>query len=159
MRISTLVMGVILFGLLCVMAALWSCDGGLSPSNIASDLPAELDGIRIYTASEAYPPDAGTITLIIENKTGSEIAYGLEWSAEVKRGETWYKLPFVEPVTIPDIARTVSDGEAGSLTVDLSTLDFKLTPGNYRIIKNVSGVTLAAEFKVEENAAGEMPTE
>ena len=141
------------------MAALWSCDGGLSPSNIASDLPAELDGIRIYTASEAYPPDAGTITLIIENKTGSEIAYGLEWSAEVKRGETWYKLPFVEPSrypTSPGQSRTVKQA---TLTVDLSTLDFKITPGNYRIIKNVSGVTLAAEFKVEENAAGEMPTE
>ena len=112
MRTSTLVMGVILFGLLCVMAALWSCDGGLSPSNIASDLPAELDGIRIYTASEAYPPDAGTITLIIENKTGSEIAYGLEWSAEVKRGETCINA-FVEPVTMPTSPDSL-DGEAGS---------------------------------------------
>lgn len=159
MRTSTLVMGVILLVLMLIMAALWSCADGLAPSTVAADTPSEQDGIGIYTASQAYPPDTGIITLVIENKSGGEIAYGLEWNVEVKRGESWYKIPFREPVTIPDIAMVVKDGETGSLTVDISTLDYRFTPGTYRLVKNVGGVTLAAEFKIEENAAGETAAE
>ena len=45
----------------------------------------------------------------------------------------------------------MSSGESGSLNIDLSTLDFKIEAGTYRIVKSVGDVTLAAEFKVEES--------
>jgi len=150
-RTSTLLMDIFLIGLLCVMSALWSCSSGLPPSSVPADTPAEHGGIRIYTKSEVYSTGTSFIELIIENTSGGEIAFGLEWSAEVKLGDRWYKLPFKEPITIPDIARTVSSGESGSLNIDLSTLDFKIEAGTYRIVKSVGDVTLAAEFKVEES--------
>lgn len=155
MRTSTLVMGLILIGLLCVMSALWSCSEGLTPSDIAADTPAEHGGIRVYTASDTYPPDVGSITLKVENKSGSETAFGIEYNAEILQGDTWYKLPFKDVITIPDIAMIVGNGETGELKIDLTLLANKLSPGTYRIIKNVSGTTLTAVFKVETNAIGE----
>lgn len=159
MRTQTLVMGLILFGLLCIMAALWSCSGvELTPSTIRADTPSEAGGVRIYTASDTYPVGVDSVTLQIENKSGGEIAFGLEWRAEVNRAGTWYKIPIRSLITIPDIARFVYDGDTGNLTLDLSWLDYNFTEGHYRIIKDIGGTTLAAEFEIDKNSPGETVT-
>jgi hypothetical protein len=151
MRTQTLVMSLILFGLLCVMSALWSCSDGLPPSQTAADTPSEAGGVRIYTASDKYPVGVDSVTLQIENKSGGEVAFGLEWRAEVNRAGTWYKIPIKSQITIPDIARFASDGDTGSLALDFSWLDYNLNEGHYRIVKDIGGTTLAAEFEITKN--------
>jgi hypothetical protein len=159
MRTQTFVMGLILFGLLCVMAALWSCSGvELIPSTIGADTPSEAGGIKIYTGADKYPHGNEYITLYIENKSAGEIAFGLEWRAEVNLGGTWYQLPFKEQMTIPDIAQVVAAGETGGIKVDLSALDYEITEGLYRIVKNIGGTTLAAQFEIDKNSPGETMT-
>lgn len=73
----------------------------------------------------------------------------------MKQGETWYEIPFKKDTLWPELAQTVADGETGSLTLNLSLLDYKLTEGEYRVVKDINGITYAAEFIVDKNAYSE----
>lgn len=83
------------------------------------------------------------MTLIISNKTDSELNYGMDYYIEKKDGENW--LTYNGTVSFTGIAGVIDpEGE-----VDFE-LDFpvKLSAGDYRIIKSVGGENLALDFTI-----------
>lgn len=83
------------------------------------------------------------MTLIISNKTDSELNYGMDYYIEKKDGENW--LTYNGTVSFTEIAGVIDpEGE-----VDFE-LDFpvKLSAGDYRIIKSVGGESLALDFTI-----------
>lgn len=83
------------------------------------------------------------MTLIISNKTDSELNYGMDYYIEKKDGENW--LTYNGTVSFTEIAGVIDpEGE-----VDFE-LDFpvKLSAGDYRIIKSVGGENLALDFTI-----------
>lgn len=83
------------------------------------------------------------MTLIISNKTDSELTYDMHYYIEKRDGENW--LTYNGTVSFTEIAGVIDpEGE-----VDFE-LDFpvKLSAGEYRIIKSVGGENLALDFTI-----------
>lgn len=151
-KLQALVMALILAGLLCTMSALWSCEAVLAPSDVGASAASEANGVTVYTQAGSYPTGTSAICLYIYNHTGSDITFGADWKLEVEKGDSWFTVPFKEEIAWPELAQSVADGVTGKLTVDLSYLDYKLTEGKYRVVKDINDSHYAAEFALDNKA-------
>ncbi len=98
------------------------------------------------TAGISIKPDTLTnegLTLMISNKTDSELNYGMDYYIEKKDGDNW--LSYNGTVSFIELAGVIDpEGE-----VDFE-LDFPVTlsAGDYRIIKPVGNESLALDFTI-----------
>ncbi len=98
------------------------------------------------TAGISIKPDTLTnegLTLMISNKTDSELNYGMDYYIEKKDGDNW--LSYNGTVSFIELAGVIDpEGE-----VDFA-LDFPVTlsAGDYRIIKPVGNESLALDFTI-----------
>ena len=109
---------------------------------------------EIATQYDTYAPDAEVIHAVLYNGSDESLHFGADWSMEVLRDGSWYRLPFVENACWISIAYELMPGGSFPFEVHTSMLAQSLKAGTYRIIKEISGVPCAAEFTVAKDGVG-----
>lgn len=115
----------------------------------------DLEDVSLTVSSAA----ALSAEIQIENQSEQDLSYGESYSLEVFEEETATWMPLMErgEISWHDLAYEVSAGTSSSQTVDWTDRYGQLSPGTYRIVKQIyvgqgdaetAGHTLMAEFSV-----------
>lgn len=103
---------------------------------------------------EAYKLPVDDITLIISNSGSSTVKFGEQRTLEKLQEETWHEIPYSEQFAFTDIGLGLGAKEHLEQKMPLEFLDYELTAGTYRIVKNfyinegAEEIALAAEFEI-----------
>lgn len=108
-----------------------------------------LSGVTMEIEKASYPTDVEVITVAITNKTVEELFYGIAFNVEYLDGNDWVVFPFKEEMAWIEIALLLESGATNTEEIDMTLLQNNFEPGTYRIIKDIAGKTLTAEFKIE----------
>ena len=108
-----------------------------------------LSGVTMETEEASYPTDVEVMTVTITNKTIEELYYGVAFSVEYLDGNDWVVFPFEEEMAWIEIALPLDADTTNTEEIDMTLLQDNLEPGTYRIIKDIAGKTLTAEFEIE----------
>ncbi len=94
------------------------------------------------------------LTLLFENLTADEYYYGVPFTLEVWLEDSWYQVPFDEPVSFIEIAFLLEANATTEEGISLATYFDELPPGTYRIMKVFQTenrtVTIAPTFEIIE---------
>ncbi len=122
--------------------------GTLTPSEYG-DADFDTSGdIVIETEYEVYGSDAPEVSYIISNRTETEFVYGVQYAVEVLRDGVWYQVPFPENTAWIDIGIILKPNGLNTDSFKFSALDFKMTDGHYRLIKEIGSKRYFDEFQV-----------
>lgn len=83
----------------------------------------------------------------IVNRMKVPMEYDSKYEIEMYKNKEWKK--FDKEITLESKTLNIKAGEVIDEKIDLSNTYGKLKKGRYRIIKNVGGYYIAAEFKVK----------
>ena len=114
--------------------------------------PSELNtlsGVTMETEKASYPSDVEVITVAITNKTIEELFYGVAYSVEYLDGNDWVIFPFEEERAWIEIALLLEPDATNMEEIDMTLLQHNLEPGTYRIVKDIAGETITAQFEIE----------
>lgn len=137
-----------------VLLTLSACSS-LSPSPFG-EIPVS-GTVLMDTQFPVYAEDIGTIQLALHNGTESTLEFGSRWSMEVYKNGQWMHIPFRENTAFNDLLYMLSPGGTHIFTVHTASLDYTISAGTYRIIKQMGGdfgAAYSAEFTVGESRVG-----
>lgn len=112
--------------------------------------------VSMQSGEENYAFPVDEIILIISNSGSSNVGFGEHRTLEKLQEGTWYEVPYREQFAFTDIGLGLGAGENLEQEMPLEFLDYELTTGTYRIVKNfyinegVEEVALAAEFEIKK---------
>ncbi|ALS75803.1 hypothetical protein AUC31_11635 [Planococcus rifietoensis] len=110
--------------------------------------------VSMQSDEENYAFPVDEIILIISNSGSSTVGFGEHRTLEKLQEGTWYEIPYREQFAFTDIG--LGAGENLEQEMPLEFLDYELTTGTYRIVKNyyinegVEEIALAAEFEIKK---------
>lgn len=120
--------------------------------------------IKLATEWDVYDPSVEEIWFWIENDSGNDVTFGQEYTLE-KWLETdggvqdWYQVPLREDVGWESVLYLLASGGKQAGCCRLSLFDNTFSSGDrLRIVKEVEGQTVAAEFRLEEGTAVSVET-
>ena len=120
--------------------------------------------IKLATEWDVYDPSMEEIWFWIENDSGNDVTFGQEYTLE-KWLETdggvqdWYQVPLREDVGWESVLYLLASGGKQTGCCRLSLFDNTFSAGDrLRIVKEVEGQTVAAEFRLEEGTAVSVET-
>ncbi len=123
--------------------------------SIASTFPDRMNDVTDYqltTGDGTYPTDAKAIEFTIENKTDVDRMTGAPYMLEIDRDGGWYSVPYKK--LPPDVGRAwpaiaYSVPANGTYTGSIILTEYEsLTPGHYRLVKEVTSIKLEEGFSV-----------
>lgn len=116
-----------------------------------SDIVVNSEKVNAKIKENTIKKGTQSITLILENKTDKEIAYGKEFSLEKEQDGQWYKVPFKEEVAFIEIAMLLKPYESSEEEINLSYFK-NLQPGKYRVVKTIylddDKINVGATFEI-----------
>ncbi len=133
-----------LFPLLMLTAALALI--GCSPAEPGMDLPEPSGDYTMTATQNSYPADAETIEVIITNNTAEESGYGMGYSIERYKDGEWEKVPL--EFAVIEIYAILEPGGSNTQEIALYQDQYKYTPGEYRVIKQIGDESIAAAFSL-----------
>lgn len=101
-----------------------------------SDIVVDCNNINIKVKQDTIKSWKENITLILENKTGYECFYGVDFTLEVELDEIWYKVPFNKDYGFNEIGLILKGNSESEETIELSKYFSNLPDGKYRIVKS-----------------------
>lgn len=104
--------------------------------------------IVVRTQYPVYGDDCVEISLYIENFSSENVEYGAEWILEKRSGDEWRKMKFIDDLAWVQPLYTLAPGGVDIANCSLEIFKYKLTDGEYRIVKELNGVWRAAEFTI-----------
>lgn len=126
-------------------------NGTLVPSDF-TDSDFDTSGDIVMTTEHAvYGVDAPEIFYIITNNTDKELVYGTEYMVEIRLDGKWYRIEFPENTGWRDIGIILKPNGTSTGSFSFSQLDFTVTEGQYRLIKELGGRHCAAQFRIGDS--------
>ena len=110
----------------------------------------DASNIVLSTQYPVYGNDCEYIVVIVENSTDENVMLGLYCMLEKKVGDEWMFVRHAIGGT-DDIGIICEPDNSYSTICYLSSLDYDLDDGEYRIVKQVDGFWYAAEFTVGDS--------
>ena len=111
---------------------------------------ADASNVVLSTQYPVYGNDCDYIVVIVENNTDEKVMLGLYCMMEKKVGDEWMFVRHASGGT-DDIGFYCEPDNSFSTICYLSSLDYDLDDGEYRIVKQVDGFWYAAEFTVGDS--------
>lgn len=108
---------------------------------------SHLNGLSIELDADIYAPEENQVELTVINHSDEEITYGVSYTLEYLKDDTWYIVEPEEEMSFILIAHILAPGEEASEGINLEYYE-PLDEGKYRIIRLMYGGPLAAEFEV-----------
>ncbi|MCL1914716.1 MAG: hypothetical protein FWG10_12785 [Eubacteriaceae bacterium] len=111
-----------------VITAVYGCgtDCGIAPNNLWT----VADGITLKLLQNSYPPNAKTMTLVLENRSDSVMFYGQGWYFERFTGGEWRRLKTTQKVFTME-GYLLSNRDRKTLPIKTGFLPFR--EGLYRV--------------------------
>lgn len=119
-------------------------------SPYSADEINQLEGVTMETTEASYPVGTEMVDLVIKNDSDEEVYYGVAFSVEKQDGNRWVIVPFEDDVSWIEIALMLAPKGQNEETVSFDLLENELTEGTYRIIKEIAGNPVSAEFEIVE---------
>ena len=119
------------------------------PSPYPANELNQLTGVTMKTVEPTYSPDVETIHVAIANETEEELFYGVAFSVEYLDEDEWVVFPFEEEMAWIEIALTLEPGATNREEIALTQFEQEFNSGTYRVVKEVTGKPITAEFKIE----------
>lgn len=107
--------------------------------------------IVLKTQYPVYGDDCVEISLYIENFSSENVEYGAEWILEKRSSDEWRKMKFIDDLAWTQPLYTLMPGGVDISNCSLEIFKYKLTDGEYRIVKELNGVWYAAEFAIGDS--------
>ncbi len=126
----------------------WDTMPVTTQSNTSETAGQNTVSAEVSLPETTIPEGSKELTLILKNNGTEDIFYGAEFSIEALNGSNWEVIPAVRDLMFIEIAYILTAGSSKDFVIDLSTLHPSLTAGNYRVVKNISGVPFYAEFEI-----------
>lgn len=106
-----------------------------------------LRGVRLSLDKEIYESEDDRFLLTVHNNSQNEVTYGVAFTVEKLRNGEWYVIEPEEEIAFIMIAHILDPGEAAEEEISLDYYE-PLEPGHYRIVREIEGDVLTAEFQV-----------
>lgn len=120
--------------------------------NLQNSTDKQYAKLKMYTEKSAYTESTDIITLQIKNPEANNYEFGEYYTIEKYQDNVWSKLQFKKDTGFNDILYILKPGKIHTQKIYLQGLDYKITKGKYRIIKEFSSngnkITLTAEFNI-----------
>jgi len=107
-----------------------------------------LDGVSISLNQEVYDSEGETFILTVSNQSEEEISYGIAFTVEKQEGDQWITVEPEEEMSFIMIAHILGPGEEAEDELNMHYYE-PFEPGEYRVVRQIEGEVLTAEFTVE----------
>lgn len=108
-----------------------------------------LEGVIIELTKDTYKSEGDNFELVVKNNSDKEVTYGVPFSLEYMSDGAWYVVEPEEEMAFIMIAFILAAGEEAAEELNLTYYE-PLAVGQYRIIRQIDGEELTAEFEVVE---------
>lgn len=136
-----------LFVLVMSMSILGACSEDASEPSPYEEVNT-MENVRIELEKDSYQPEADTFLLNTINESEDEISYGIAYTLEKELEDDWYIVEPEEEIAFIMIAHSLGPGEEAQEELNLEYYE-PLETGNYRVVREIEGEVLTAEFAVE----------
>lgn len=109
----------------------------------------KLEGVSIELTKDTYQAEGDSFELVVKNNSDNEVTYGVAYSLEYMNDDAWYIVEPEEEMSFIMIAHILAPAEEAAEELNLTYYE-PLAPGTYRIIRQIDGEILTAEFEVEK---------
>ena len=113
------------------------------------------DTLRLVVRDKELAEDASFVAAIIINPTKQDVNFGAEYTIECETDEGWQTVPFPKDFGFASILSTVAAHDSATVYGHIGLLH--LTPGHYRLTKQIDGRTLSDDFYIRSGI--KFPTE
>ncbi|MDV2582582.1 immunoglobulin-like domain-containing protein [Alkalibacillus haloalkaliphilus] len=150
----------ITFSLTCILIFLVGCQGDegvrfLERKSFDGDLPSEYvndqTNVQMETEKSIYSKSINEIKITVSNQGPNPIAFGTYYRVEKYQENAWYEVPL--NIQFTDIGLSIKTNETYNDEVQIEHLDYQLTQGLYRIVKEFrtenDDFRIAAKFTID----------
>ncbi|GAA0359752.1 hypothetical protein GCM10008932_10430 [Alkalibacterium iburiense] len=134
------------FGIVCMVILLWACTGPEAEPTPYEEVNT-LRGVRLTLDKEVYESEDDRFLLTVHNDSSKEVTYGVAYTLEKLNNHQWYVVEPEEEIAFIMIAHILGSGEEAQEEINLDFYE-PLEPGHYRIVREIEGEVLTAEFQV-----------
>ena len=139
----------IITALLAAVLALTSCHQAAQKKEVgqqadSTETVTSTDTLRLVVKDKELTASASVVTAIIINPTKQDVNFGAEYTIECETDGHWQQVPFPKNFGFTSVLSTVA--AHGSATVYGHIRLLHLTPGHYRLTKQIDGRTLSDDF-------------
>ncbi|WP_163193578.1 immunoglobulin-like domain-containing protein [Clostridium thermarum] len=107
---------------------------------------------KMSTENEEYSTSVNEIKVTIVNQDSTGISFGSYYRVEKFQDDSWYVVPFTKDLGFTSEEIILKPAEAYEFTVLTILLDYDLSKGKYRIVKDFQmdskEIKLAAQFTI-----------
>ena len=148
---------ILLFAVILLVAVAWAVPSNhtadLMPAAISGEIPSSAEGLTLTIAPDriASIEEPMTLMLTTDSETRSEV-FGSSCAMEANINGTWYTIPFL----VPDGSRLFWVAMRYSVQRSYPFSQeayipgkYHFTDGEYRVVKEIGGLTLAAPFTID----------
>jgi len=107
-----------------------------------------MENVRIQLEKDSYSAEGDTFILTTINESEDEISYGVAFTLEKEQESDWYLVEPDEEIAFIMIAHSLGPDEEAVEELNLEYYE-PLEPGSYRVVREIEGEVLTAEFEVE----------
>ena len=105
-------------------------------------------GLFLEMEHPVYDPSLTRYTYFVRNATEEAVEFGEDYALQRREGDAWKDLTFRENAAFNAIGYALEPGGTMALPCGFDLYEEKPEMGTYRLVKNVGGQTLYAEFEL-----------
>ena len=136
----------------CLLLSGCGGDKGAPQPEAAEEESAEVPaGLTMELEHQVYDPSLTSYTYLIENGTEQSVDFGEVYTLQRQTADGWEDLTMRENAGWEAIGYTLGPGDTMALTCGFSLFEETPEAGEYRLVKEVGGSTLYAEFSLGES--------
>ena len=110
----------------------------------------EMD-MELFLEHPVYDLSLTRYTYFIRNNDTEAAEFGVDYALQRREGDTWKDLTFRENAAFNAIGYGLEPGDTMALTCGFDLFEEEPEAGDYRLVKNVGGRTLYAEFELGDS--------
>ena len=110
----------------------------------STEAATSADTLRLVIIDKSISRSDSVVQARIINPNDYDVSYGQEYAIERETDGHWQQVPFPKNFGFASVLSTVA--AHGSATVYGHLAQFRLTPGHYRLTKQIDGRTLSDDF-------------
>lgn len=137
-------LGVVL--LMFFVTLLWACSNSEKEPTPYEEVNT-LRGVRLSLDKEIYESEEDQFILTVYNNSQNEVTYGVAFTVEKLADNEWYVVEPEEEIAFIMIAHILESGEEAEEEINMEYYE-PFDPGHYRIIREIEGEVMSAEFQV-----------
>ena len=121
------------------------------PVGHVQEEPAPEMDMELFLEHPVYDLSLTRYTYFIRNNDTEAAEFGADYALQRREGDTWKDLTFRENAAFNAIGYGLEPGDTMALTCGFDLFEEEPEAGDYRLVKNVGGRTLYAEFELGDS--------